>query len=255
MTGLPRAGDPLDLRLVLPALAAWLVAWQGRFLPPRVLLGTALVLALLAAVLLCRRSTVAIAAALGCAAASAAVTGLHVQSRTTGPLADAAHSRAAATVEGVLTDDPRRATRDPELVVVRLRVIRLHAAGRVHRMRAPVVLLSYDERWLGLLPSQRVRSAGRLRPPERGDDVAAVLSGRGAPEVRSPPSRVQRAAGHLRAGLRRAVDPLPAAERGLLPGLVVGDTSRLEEDLREDFRVVGLSHLTAVSGDNVACHE
>ena len=252
MTVLPRAGEPLDLRLVPPALAAWLVAWQGRLLPPRLLLATAVVLALLAAALLCRRSTVAVAAVLGCAAASAAVTGLHVQSRTTGPLSDAAQSGAAVTVEAVLTDDPRRATSDPQLVVVRLRVLELHATGRVHRMRAPVVLLSSDPGWLDLLPSQRVRAQGRLRPAERGDDVSAVLSGRGEPAVLSPPSRVQRVAGHLRAGLRRAVAPLPAAERGLLPGLVVGDTSRLDDDLREDFRVVGLSHLTAVSGTNVA---
>ena len=97
-----------------------------------------------------------------------------------------------------------------------------------------------------------MRVHGRLRPAQRGDDVAAVLSGRGAPAVRSPPSRVQRAAGVLRAGLQEAVAPLPAAERGLLPGLVVGDTSRLDDELRDDFRTVGLSHLTAVSGTNVA---
>jgi competence protein ComEC len=249
---LPQAGAPHDLRLVPPALAAWLVAWQGRLLPPRVLLGAAVVLAVLAAALLLRRTGVAVAAVLGCAAASAAVTGLHVESRTTGPLAQAAQARAAVTVEAVLTDDPRRATSDPELVVVRLRVLELRAVGAVHRMRAPVVLLSSDAAWLDLLPSQRVTAQGRLRPADRGDDVSAVLSGRGGPEVLSPPSRVQRVAGHLRAGLREAVDPLPPAERGLLPGLVVGDTSRLGEELREDFRTVGLSHLTAVSGTNVA---
>ncbi len=251
MRVLPPAGEPLDLRLVPGALAAWLVAWQGRLLPPRPLLAGALVLALLAAGLLRRRATVA-AAVLGCAAASAAVTGLHVEHRTTGPLAQAAQARAAVTVEAVLTDDPRRTVSDPDLVVVRLRVDQLRTAGRRHSLRAPVVLLSSDPAWLDLLPSQRVRAQGRLRPAERGDDVAAVLSGRGDPVVLSPPSRVQRAAGHLRAGLREAVDPLPAAEGGLLPGLVVGDTSRLDQDLREDFRTVGLSHLTAVSGTNVA---
>jgi competence protein ComEC len=79
-----------------------------------------------------------------------------------------------------------------------------------------------------------------------------VLSGRGPPVVLSGPSTVQRAAGHLRAGLRRAVDPLPAAEQGLLPGLVVGDTSQLDPAVREDFRTVGLTHLAAVSGDSVS---
>ncbi len=136
--------------------------------------------------------------------------------------------------------------------MARVRVETVRTGGRTFRLRAPVVVLSSEPSWLELLPSQRIRTEGRLRPPERGDDVAAVLSGRGPPVVLSGPSGVQRAAGQLRAGLRRAVDPLPAGERGLLPGLVVGDTSRLDPSVREDFRTVGLTHLTAVSGTNVA---
>lgn len=260
MPALPQAGTGLDLRLALPALAAWIVAWQGRLLPPRVLLGAALLLAAVALGLLLRRTrgrALLAAAVLGCAAASAAVTGLHVGSRSAGPLAQAAQARAAVTVEAVLTDDPRLAVAGSTvdgrpLVVVRLQVRLLTSAGRVHRLRAPVVLLSSERGWLSLLPSQRVRAQGRLRPPEPGDDVAAVLSGRGDVLVLSGPSPVQRAAGHLREGLRQAVAPLPDTERGLLPGLVVGDTSRLDPDVREDFRVVGLTHLTAVSGTNVA---
>jgi competence protein ComEC len=160
-------------------------------------------------------------------------------------------------VEAVLVDDPRRALTParpgrPPLLVARVRVERVTAAGRTHRLRSPLVVLSGDAAWLGLLPSQRVMVEGRLRPAERGDDVAAVLSGRGPPVVLSRPSLVQRAAGSLRAGLRAAVAPLPAAEQGLLPGLVVGDVSRLDPEVREDFRVVGLTHLTAVSGTNVA---
>ena len=269
MPVLPRAGEPLDLRLVPPALAVWLVAWQGRLLPPRALLVAAALAAALSVALLLRgppsslpaggpapgRRLVA-AAVLGCAAASATVTAVHVDSRTTGPLARAAAAESAVTVEAVLTDDPRRAAAavpaGRELVVVRLRVVELRAAGRVHALRAPVVLLSSDPAWLSLLPSTRVKAEGRLRRAEPGDDVSAVLSGRGPPVVLAGPSAVQRAAGHLRAGLRAAVAPLPAAERGLLPGLVVGDTSRLDPDLREDFRTVGLTHLTAVSGTNVA---
>ncbi|MGI8535642.1 MAG: ComEC/Rec2 family competence protein [Mycobacteriales bacterium] len=267
MPVLPRAGEQLDLRLVPPATAAWVVAWQGRLLPPELMLAMAAVALVAALALLCvrrRGRALVLAAVLGCAAASAAVTALHTGSRSTGPLAAAADRKAAVTVEAVLVDDPRRALRpspsgagesgaaDRELVVVRVRVVRLRTAGRTYRLRSPVVVLSSDPAWLSLLPSQRVQAEGRLRPPERGDDVAAVLSGRGPPLVLSGPSALQRSAGHLRAGLRRAVDPLPAAERGLLPGLVVGDTSRLSPEVQEDFRTVGLTHLTAVSGTNVA---
>ena len=50
----------------------------------------------------------------------------------------------------------------------------------------------------------------------------------------------------------RSVAGLPPAERGLLPGLVDGDTSALPEATAQDFRTAGLTHLVAVSGSNVA---
>jgi competence protein ComEC len=255
VTGPP---DRPDLRLVLPALAAWLTAFLGRLAPPRVLLAASLLLLATGcvAVLGSRRGRTAVVAAVAvCAAAAGLVTGLHTASRVSGPLAELARDEAAVAVVGVLTDDPRRALAQRpggrgELHVVRLRVERLEARGRVHRLRAPVVVLSTASAWAPLLPSQAVRVEGRLRPPEPGDDVTAVLLARGDPDVLSRPSPVQRVAGHLRAGLRAAVAPLPEAEQGLLPGLVVGDTSRLDPGLREDFRTTGLTHLTAVSGTN-----
>src|SRR2546430_12498173 len=45
---------------------------------------------------------------------------------------------------------------------------------------------------------------------------------------------------------------LPPREGGLLLGLLLGDTSRLDPTVDEDFRATGLSHLTAVSGENLA---
>ncbi|WP_235825628.1 ComEC/Rec2 family competence protein [Candidatus Frankia alpina] len=66
------------------------------------------------------------------------------------------------------------------------------------------------------------------------------------------PTALQRFAGRLRAGLRDAAAGLPEPRRGLLPALVVGDVSGLDEGLRADFRQAGMSHLTAVSGGNVA---
>jgi competence protein ComEC len=250
-----------DLRLALPAVAAWVVAWQGRLVPPGWSCGLALVAVAVAALLLLRSAsgaTALLAATLACAAAAGLSTSARVHARTTGPLAEAARAQSAVAVEGVLMDDPRAVPPKGDvlafrpLVVARLRVERLSVAGHVYRVRQPVLVLSSDESWLGLLPSQRVRAEGRVKDPGRGSDVAAVLSARGAPAVRSGPSHVQRAAGRLRQGLREATSGLPADERGLLPGLVDGDTSRLDPALREDFRATGLTHLVAVSGTNVA---
>lgn len=50
----------------------------------------------------------------------------------------------------------------------------------------------------------------------------------------------------------RSVFREAAASQPLLPGMVLGDTSLFAPELREAFRVAGLSHLTAVSGANVA---
>lgn len=108
--------------------------------------------------------------------------------------------------------------------------------------------------WLRLLPSTRFRVSARLAPVMVGGDrVAAVVRVRGqrVPEVVAGPSGVQRFAGRLRGGLREATDGLSGDARALLPGLVVGDTSRITPDLDEAFKETDLAHTLAVSGSNL----
>ncbi|MER7720198.1 ComEC/Rec2 family competence protein [Streptomyces flaveolus] len=109
------------------------------------------------------------------------------------------------------------------------------------------------EPWLALLPSTRLRVVARTAPAKvSGDRVAAVLRvrAREALDVVAGPSGPQRLAGRLRAGLREATDGLPGDARALLPGLVVGDTSRITPDLDEAFKETDLAHTLAVSGAN-----
>ncbi|MDT7572394.1 MAG: competence protein ComEC [Actinomycetota bacterium] len=255
---------PPDLRLVAPAAAVWVVAAVALHLRPLVVL-VAAASAVVASVWVAgrwgkRSSAAVVVGVLLCSAAAGLAAAARVHSRTTGVVSDAAAHRAAVTVVGVLLDDPRVVAPKPgagalvvrDVVVARIRAEQVTTAGRVMSVRTPVLVLSSDRRWLRLLPSQRVRVEGLLRPAERGDDVAALLSARGSVRPVRGPSRLQSVAGSLRAGLRRAVAPLPAAERGLLPGLVIGDVSGLSPELQDDFRTVGLTHLVAVSGTNVA---
>jgi competence protein ComEC len=251
---------PPDLRLLGSAVAAWVVAAVSLQLRPLVVVAAAAV-AVLTAVWLGRRSAAALViGVLLCGSAAGIATAARVHARTTGAVHDAGVHRSAVTVEGVVLDDPRVLPPNPgsgalvvrDVVVVRVRVERLTTAGRVVRVRSPVLVLTADRGWLRLLPSQHVRVDGLLRPPDRRGDVAAVLATRGVVHALGPPSRLQRIAGQLRAGLRRAVAHLPPAERGLLPGLVIGDVSGLPPELQDDFRTVGLTHLVAVSGTNVA---
>jgi competence protein ComEC len=55
-------------------------------------------------------------------------------------------------------------------------------------------------------------------------------------------------AGAIRLRLRAAASHLPGDQRGVLPGLVDGDTSLLQPDLADAFEKAGLTHLMAVSG-------
>ncbi|MGH8969456.1 MAG: ComEC/Rec2 family competence protein, partial [Actinomycetes bacterium] len=246
-----------DLRLLVPAVACWLGAFVGTGAPGRWLL-VACPLVMLGSALCWRRRALAAAAAGLSLGAGLAAAGLRVLGLLVGEVDELAAERASAVATLVVTADPRRHTsatsgerRGPELFIVAARLERATVRGREVRARAPVLLLATDRAWGGLLPGQRVGAVGRLGPARPGQPLAAVLSVRGPPAWVGGVPALQRAAGGLRAGLREAVDGLPPPERGLVPGLVVGDTSRMPPDLETDFRTAGMTHLTAVSGANL----
>ena len=81
---------------------------------------------------------------------------------------------------------------------------------------------------------------------------AAVLDVRSLDAVGASGNWLIRAAWAVRSSLSASVWRLfPAREAGLLMGISLGDTSRLDPGVEEDFRATGLSHLTAVSGGNL----
>lgn len=69
---------------------------------------------------------------------------------------------------------------------------------------------------------------------------------------RSPAAPVHRAANRVRRLLEQGARTLAAQDRPLFAGLVYGDDRHQPPELVEAFRASGLSHLTAVSGQNVA---
>jgi competence protein ComEC len=249
-------GAPADVRLAAGAVAAWLSVLATLVLPPSAGVGFGAVALLLTVLALHRRRRWSAIAALllGCAAAAALATSVRVAGVEHSPLTRLAQQRATATVELVLRDDPHPLAggAGPPSVVVAARARQVIAGGSTWSLSDRVLVLAPADGWSGLLPSQRVRVDGRVLPPTHHDLTVAVLAVRSAPAGVDRPSAVQTAAGRLRAGLRDAAAVLPAGPRGLLPGLVDGDVSGLDPQLAADFKTAGLSHLTAVSGTNVA---
>ncbi|MBB4682516.1 ComEC/Rec2 family competence protein [Amycolatopsis jiangsuensis] len=115
-----------------------------------------------------------------------------------------------------------------------------------------VLLLAPVAGWGTVLPGQEVTASGRLAPARGGDLTVAVLSVRGSPSEATPAPWWQRAAQALRSGLHSLCSILPDEPAGLLPGLVLGDTSALPQQVEQEFTASGLTHLMAVSGGNVA---
>ncbi|MFF4651922.1 ComEC/Rec2 family competence protein [Streptomyces sp. NPDC001380] len=255
-----------DLRLLPPAAAAWattavlLTSGPGR--APAVLAGAAAAV-LTAAVLLVRGRRHAVPALLLTAAAAAVTTTLHTADLHRGPIPALARTRAHAAVDLTLTGDPvahgprvRGSGRGQGTVTVHARADLVTSGGAATATRTPVVLTAQGReaaRWLTLAPSTRLAADVTVLPSDDpSEPVAAVLLTRGPPRLLAPPTAVQRAAAGLRAGLRRAADPLPPDARALLPGLVTGDTSRIPDDLHDAFRATDLAHVLAVSGANLS---
>ncbi|HNP58704.1 MAG TPA: ComEC/Rec2 family competence protein [Gordonia sp. (in: high G+C Gram-positive bacteria)] len=150
------------------------------------------------------------------------------------------------------TEDPRVSGANPDLVWVRARV---HAADGRTVTPADVLVFasSQSDKWLGLRVGERVRALVTVRVPDGRGLVVAALTARG------PPTQISEAPGYLRLAetVRSRFRELCATalghrKAGLLPGLVVGDTSAGEATVDEQFRRAGLTHLLAVSGANFA---
>jgi competence protein ComEC len=238
----------VDLRLAAVAAGTWLAALAGLYLSA----GSGALAALVALTgaaalgwLVRHRWRWVLAGVLLGAACGSAMTAARVGVRDAPALSGLVASHATVHMRLIISDDPRSLA---------------SSSGRPGGYLVPasvvdppvrVVVIAADPAWRTLLPGTPVEATGRLSAARGGDLSAAVLSVSTPPERVGTPPWSQRAAGALRAGLRRACASLPQEPGGLLPGLVDGDTSGLAPDVAADFRTTGMTHLVAVSGANV----
>ena len=176
------------------------------------------------------------------------------------PLVGLATQRASVSSHVTVTSDPRPVrdgrgdASNPGVgngrCSMRVRVEALEIANRVVHVRSPALLFAAQQ-WCALVPGTRVRAAVTWSTSDRATETA-VGSVRAAPVVVAPAGWLQQWAVGIRAGLRDASDDARLTGAALVPALVVGDESALPDEVIDDLRRSGLTHLSAVSGANVA---
>lgn len=256
-----------DLRLAPAALLVWASTVAGPWLTPAGLLllwgSLAVCAGVLLATILHRKKAVGrwrrsflttLVAALMLAAASTAHSAVSAAQRHDEQLAGLIAGRASVVAEAEITGSPRalktpgpsgRAERWAVGAVARS----LTSGGQVTHAQLPVVIIGGPE-WQHVGTGQLLRVTGKLRPPDPGRVEAAMLS------ASSPPARLaaaqdwQQAPAALGKQFASASAWLAPDPKGLLPGMVTGDTGGLDEELEAAMKTVGLTHLTAVSGAN-----
>lgn len=268
-----------DLRLLPAVGVAWLLTWWAltrqawEVLTIAAFLLVALVSVMVLSLLAMRRALPGRAwverlgmalLVLAVVVTATAVTGLRLLERERDPLTLLAQARAYGTLVGRVSADPEpvdswgspASSREQRwLVRLSVREVAGRALGRSGTgssgSSGRAVVLG-GERLSGLVVGSEIRVRGRFEPADPGYPEAALVRSRGSPVVLDAGGPAWRWADRLRAGLREACRGLPPDARGLLPALVVGDTSGLDPSLEADLRVAGLTHLTAVSGANLA---
>ena len=160
---------------------------------------------------------------------------------------------AITSVELQVTTDPNRVV--PKVFGSSFAPITYSFMGQALRiddrysMRIPVRVIVSNRGLETLLPGQKIRVQAKVLESKEGR-VAALLIVKQRVEVLTQPSRWAKGLARIRLGLRSATGGEDAG--ALIPGMVIGDTSKQSVEFKNQMRRSGLTHLVAVSGANFA---
>lgn len=257
-----------DVRLGFPAVLVWGACLAALWLPPVILALLCSGMVGLAATLLVRLAGVArragrtprrsftatTAVALLLAAVAAAHAAGSSSQRFDGPLADAIASGKTAVAVVEVAGAPRALATPgqagpPARWSVPVWTQEVATGGALIRTRAQLIVTGGGA-WGSVVPGQTLRVTGKLRTADPGRVEAGALTASSPPGRATGGSGLEQAAKDLRVRFVAAAAFLAPDAAGLLPGMVTGDTSALDEGLENAMKTVGMTHLTAVSGAN-----
>ncbi len=127
--------------------------------------------------------------------------------------------------------------------------IELESSAGTYRLKIPIRVISPAKNLNGLLPGQIISGRAVLVKSKEAR-VAALVLFRDEVKIETAASRWARSLGAIRVGLRNASGDGDSG--ALIPGMVLGDTSKQSAEFKLAMKRSGLTHLVAVSGANFA---
>ena len=157
----------------------------------------------------------------------------------------AQHFDSQITFTAQVTTDPSRTSNGKYSFTARL--LSFEIDKEQFALRVPVRIMSQHN--VDFLPGQIVSASARVMQSNESR-VAAMLLVNKEFTVLTAPSRWASALGAIRTGLRTHSGDGDAG--ALIPGMVLGDTSKQSAQFKDQMKRSGLTHLVAVSGANFA---
>lgn len=146
----------------------------------------------------------------------------------------------------VVTDPNQTATGNYSFLA---RAIYIHTNQTSYSMRIPIRIITPKASVLTLLPGQSFSATARIVKSKEGRVSALVLIDEDV-KVITQATRWAKALASIRYGLREISGDGDAG--ALIPGMVLGDTSKQSPEFKSAMKRSGLMHLVAVSGANFA---
>ena len=153
----------------------------------------------------------------------------------------------SATITAEVVTDPSKTSTGSYSFIAR--AVLVNNSSIHYKLRVPIRVMTSKQSVTTLLPGQRFSAQGRIVASKEAR-VAALVVIKDDIEIQTQPSRWASALGAIRLGLRSLSGDGNAG--ALIPGMVLGDTSKQSVEFKNSMRRSGLTHLVAVSGANFA---
>ncbi|WP_435300348.1 ComEC/Rec2 family competence protein [Timonella sp. A28] len=177
-------------------------------------------------------------------------TAWHLTIREQSPLTQATHGQRFTTITGKISSEPtpiKQAYGEEKLTAI-LTTHTITTSQQHAQTQQKIRVFASQHHLKNVQYGDIVRIQGRAQAALSLSNEAATLQLSQQAEILTQHSGITAINNKLRTGLTNLVTPLPEHAQGLIPGIAIGDTSKLPENLEQAMRDTSLTHVTAVSG-------